>query len=378
MKQKFQIVSIFSLLIFSVLPGRVAAEELVVTGNGADSTSQVNVSQTENTNVSQTNDMNVDNNIEVTGDTGHNDASDNTGGNTSVSTGTVSINTAISNIGNTSTVTQNCCQSPSNGNSITVSGNGSGSQNLVNQTISSQTIVHINQNANITNNIFGNAITGNNKASDNTYGNVSITTGDITVNEKIHNAPVNIAKVSLAKTVAAHTMFLKIAANGSYSDNEANLNHIDDTDVTINNGANILNNSKWDLITGNNEASDNTKGAISILTGDIAFHSEIKNVTNISKVEIKCCEKEEQKKKEKEVPTAVVTTPEKPGEKKNEDKSSGGKGGGGEVLGAAIGKILPATGYNWFYIALIGNILMLLFGVMLRLRAGRSPGLVAA
>lgn len=375
MKRKLQFISILSLLTFSVIPGTAAAEEIAITGNGSDSETQVNLSQNTNTAVSQDNDMNVDNNVNLIADTGDNEASDNTAGDTSASTGNVSINTSILNSGNTSTVTQDCCKTQNNGGAITISGNGTGSQNLVNQNISSQTTVRINQNANITNNIFGTAITGNNKANDNNHGDVSITTGDIKVFEKIQNAPVNVTKVSLAKTVAAYTMFVKIAGNGSYSDNEANLNNHDDADITINNNANILNNSNWDLITGNNEAQDNTKGDISILTGDIAFHSEIKNVVNISKVEIKSCEEKKQKEKEKqkEVPTAVVTTPERPTEKKSEDKPSGGRGGGGEVLGTAIGKILPVTGYNWFPIIIIGNILMLLFGVTLRLRAGRSP-----
>jgi hypothetical protein len=49
-------------------------------------------------------------------------------------------------------------------------------------------------------------------------------------------------------------------------------------------------------------------------------------------------------------------------------------GGPGLVLTVAL-KSLPVTGNYWFFIAFIGNILMMLLGGYLRLRSGRSPGI---
>lgn len=370
MNKKIQVISLLSLFTFAVMPGSASAEEIVITGNGAESVSTVQSSQNNTTNVSQNNDMNVDNNLDVNASTGNNTVSDNTGGDTSVQTGNVGINTSVSNTGNVSTVTQECCPalSGSNGGSVVISGNGSGSNNAVNNSFSSQTSIQINQNANITNNINGRAITGYNTANDNTDGDVFIKTGNIKVSESVNNK-VNHANVKLAKTVAALTM-VKIAGNGAYSDNEVNLDFNDDVNVDIDNNADIINNSTWDLITGYNDASDNTGGDVSVITGDIKFTSEITNVANISKVEIVCCEKEKEKVHENLPPKPVTTVTEK-----HEDK---GVGGGGQVLGAAAEKLLPVTGNAGFFFALIANLLFLLFGVMLRLRAGRSPGFSVA
>lgn len=61
------------------------------------------------------------------------------------------------------------------------------------------------------------------------------------------------------------------------------------------------------------------------------------------------------------------------------DGSSGGAtfAGVGSSIGIATA-MLPFTGSNWFFIAFIGNILMLLMGRYLRLHSGRSPGFAYA
>ena len=63
----------------------------------------------------------------------------------------------------------------------------------------------------------------------------------------------------------------------------------------------------------------------------------------------------------------------------NQKLGSNGNGNGTNgtndngVGGSSAGAILPATGASWWLYATIANIIMLLMGLYLRLRAGRSP-----
>lgn len=366
------IVSIIGFLVFSFVPLTAFAEEVAVTGNGSDTLNEGSASNNDQTSVNQSNSADVSNSVNVDTNTGDNLASDNTSGDTQVTTGNASVSTSISNTANASTVTQDCCLQSGDNNQAVISGNGTGSQNTVGVSNISQTTVTSVQSAQITNIISGTAITGNNRANNNTSGNVTIQTGDITINEKIHNK-INHATISLAAFVAKETT-IKISGNGSFSDNTVDLENEHEIRIDIDNRVDVFNQSTWDLITGGNKADDNTDGAVSIFTGNIAYSSVIKNAVNESSVTVNSCPEE----KEKEKPQAPVDTAKPPSENKTstttENKPSGGGGGrGGEVIGASAQNLLPITGNNWFYFALFANVIMLFFGAMLRLRAGRSP-----
>ena len=135
------------------------------------------------------------------------------------------------------------------------------------------------------------------------------------------------------------------------------------------------------LITGDNTADRNTDGDVDIKTGDVKVVTKIENDVNKSEVVVECgCEEEkpEEEKPPKEeeekpvgAPVGSSNPPTKAAEKPSEQKK-------GEVLSAAIGDILPATGTPWFILAILGNLVMLLLGTVLRLRSGRSPGLAYA
>lgn len=378
MKMRTQVLSVVGLVILTAFPKVVSAEEIIISGNGSESVNTVTNTQSNQANVNQNNAAGIQNTVNLDANTGNNTASDNTNGNTSVASGNISVNTAISNTVNDSLVSQDCCQTEGPSASTIISSNGSGSQNTADQSSNMTNIVDVSQTATITNNIFGNAVTGNNTANNNSNGNVTIQTGSITVNEKITNGPINTAKVTFAQTIASNIL-ISIHGNGTDSENTINFDQYNDTDITINNIADVYNNSIWDLVSGNNDANDNTYGDVSILTGNIVYNSEITNAVNSSEVVVSTCEEEEDGP---ETPGDSATPPtENNTTTKNENNNTGGsssEGKGGEVLGASVQNLLPQTGSNWLLLAMFANIITLFFGVTLRLRAGRSPGFAFA
>jgi len=368
------VLSLVFLLLGSLVSRKALAEEIAVTGNGADSNNEVNVSSSSNTNVQSTNTTNVDNTVQTNANTGNNSVSDNTSGNTQVQTGTITTTTNIQNAANTSIVAvDNCC--PIGSTNVTVAGNGSGSNNTANVSTSQTNNATISNAATITNNITVNANTGGNTANDNS-GNVFVKTGNISVYNGIKNASVNKAIVAI-NTGKSGDLKLEIAGNGA--DSQSTINYIDynTNTVFVDNYTNIFNNVLFNLDTGNNDVNDNN-GNVTLITGDIAAVAEITNAVNTSKVSIEC----ECKEKPQPTPTPPVTptekvTPSAPSQPSGGNGGGGGVGGGGEVAGIAVGKVLPVTGNNWLFLAFVGNVLMLLLGTILRLRSGNSPGALA-
>lgn len=363
------ILSLILLLLGSLVSRKAWAEEITVTGNGNESSNEVNVSSSSNTNVESTNTTNVDNTVQTNANTGANSVSNNSGGNAEVQTGSITTTTNIQNAANTSIVqANNCCETGET--NVTITGNGSGSNNNVNGSTAHTTNVTVSNTANITNNITVNANTGSNTANDNS-GNVLIKTGNISVNNSVKNAPVNKAIVDI-RTGKSSDLNLKIAGNGTESRN--NINYLDyaTNTVFVDNYANIFNNVLLNLNTGNNEA-DGNNGDVTLITGDIDVTTEIVNSVNSSKVTIDCgCHPQPQPTPTPVTPTEKVT----PSSPSSSSSSSGGNSGG-EVAGVALGKTLPVTGTNWLFLAFIGNVMMLLLGTILRLRSGNSPGALA-
>lgn len=382
-----------TILALSVLPlsaGTAKAESLIITGNGDGSSNDVSVNQSHEANVTQDNNAEVTNDINATANTGDNTASDNTGTDTTITTGDVSAQTSVANNLNASIANvDNCCD----GSDYTaeISGNGSDSNNTLNHSVTTTTNIDVNQQAIITNNITGTAITGNNTANDNN-GNVSIQTGDITVTEKLKNNT-NLSITSI-QSGGMGSYFLKIAGNGAGSVNTITLQETNESIVKISNVADIFNRNIWNLITGNN-AANNNNGNIDIKTGDIKVTIDVENDVNFSKVTIDCgdckqipppppppCEGDGCNPPPPCRDNCNPTPPPPPVDK---SKPADGKGDGpsgppgpGSVLGSTTGEILPSTGNPWILLAIIGNLLMLLFGSVLRLRSGRSPGILFA
>ena len=371
-----------TILALSVLPlsvGTAKAESLTITGNGDGSSNDVSVSQSHEANVSQDNTAQVSTDIAVSANTGDNNANDNTSTDTSITTGDVNVQNSVTNDLNASVANvTNCCDNSDY--TAEISGNGSDSSNTLSHSINTSTNVGVNQQATITNVVTGTAITGNNSANDNN-GNVSIVTGNITVAEKLKNNA-NFSTTSI-QSGGLGNYLLKIAGNGTGSVNTITLQENNESIVKISNVSDIFNRNIWNLITGNNNANGNN-GNVDIKTGDIKVTIDVENTTNISTVRVDCeCDQTTPPPPPPPPcqgdgcnPPPPPTDNHKPSDNKGDGSSN--PPGSGSVLGTTTGELLPATGNPWMILAILGNLLLLLFGSVLRLRSGRSPGLALA
>lgn len=212
-KLVYAVVNIFGDLIGNIILPQEALSALTAanTGNGSDSTntSTVNLADTEL--VNQFNSVDIQNNLVFDANTGGNDVSRNTGGNSNVATGDANIKAQVINIANLNIISGDAWLVivneagnwigkiiGTNGNvfgsvllefamgadgsiNVTNEDNGADSSNsvTVNQN-SHQNITQIN-NANIVNNVQLSANTGGNSSSRNTNGDSTITTGDANI-----------------------------------------------------------------------------------------------------------------------------------------------------------------------------------------------------
>lgn len=371
--------AIIALSFVAVLPiaTHVAyAEEFVITSNGSGSSNTIEATSSTTNSVEQSNQANVNNEVNTNTNTGGNQASANTGGDVNIQTGNTQTNTNVENDLNNSTVDSTACCESSDG-SITITANGANSTSAVGYTSTTTNTTTVNQNATITNNITGVANTGGNKANNN-LGKVNIFTGNIKVNESV-KTNVNESFVKVA-TGGNKAFDIKISGNGADSVNLINLTNLSENIVNVQNNADIFNQSIWTLITGNNEANGNN-GDVTIKTGSIEVSVTIENNANHNEVIVDCgC-----------VPTPPPPPPPCTGDGCNPPSNGGnggnggggngggGNGGGGSSSGPSSSSpskdVLPATGMPWMIMLLLGNLLMLLFGMVLRLRSGNSPSI---
>jgi hypothetical protein len=174
-----------------------SSSSTTVTGNGAGSQNTVTNSNTSQTNVAITNNAQITNNVSVNANTGNNNADFNTGGNTIIKTGDVNVYNNIDNGPiNTAKV------KVQGGNTVLssflkIAGNGAFSENNVSENNNNKTNIHVDNIADILNNVHVNANTGNNSAEFNVGGNTIIVTGNVDVATLINN----VANFSLVEVV---------------------------------------------------------------------------------------------------------------------------------------------------------------------------------
>ena len=327
MMNKFRILTITLvsiMLTFGTFPPfDVLATELVISENGADTESTVNVSSETTTEISQNNTAGITNNIDTQTNTGNNSASLNTQADVNMATGDTTTAISVENSANTSTANLDCCNSNNDINSL-ITDNGSGSTNEVNIDINTSTTYVGEQTVRINNNIAGTSSTGNNSANYNNGGSVSIVTGDIKVRLNLVNAPLNLSNVDL--DVSSPSVLATIAGNGAYSANIINFSNSDDRQVFTHSSADIGNYIFWDLDTGHNEANGNNGGEVTIETGDIDLEVFIKNLVNLSNVKVTCYGEDK-----------TIDPPANDNNPTEEEKNVGGNGGG------SGGQLLPAA-----------------------------------
>lgn len=151
--------------------------------------------------------------------------------------------------------------------SLIISGNGSDSNNETQVQMTSQTTVVQNNNTSVKNDVDVESNTGDNKANDNTGGDVLIETGDSDVKVEVGNQlNSNVADVESCDCETDTEVIIQ--GNGTGSDNDAALAQLSGTQVFQTNTARVDNDVDVDANTGKNEAEDNTGGSVVIDTGD--------------------------------------------------------------------------------------------------------------
>lgn len=262
-----------------------------VSGNGAFSDNDVEVTNKNNVDLNQKNNADIYNKVNVDGNTGKNSAGFNTGGDVVVMTGDANTSAHVSTAANANWAR---IGSGGHGNgdvSLMILDNGAGSDNYISAYIKNETDLYQKNDADVTNKVDVDADTGRNDANFNTGdGWVIIDTGKATVDASIDNeVNFNAADVDCG---CVYDLLAKIAGNGanvghnydSDSDNKirATLAHEQELDQL--NFADLYNDlDAYDVSTGENEASKNTAGSDTdpaIFTGDASVTTSVENAGN--------------------------------------------------------------------------------------------------
>lgn len=161
---------------------------------------------------------------------------------------------------------------------LTISGNGAGSDNDVTYTTTNSTVVVQENNAEVNNEVSANSNTGGNNADSNVGGEVVIDTGDASTDVAVVN-DLNSNEANVDCCDQGDTT-VDISMNGEGSDNDVNLNNSSVTDVFQDNDAEVDNKVDADSTTGNNNADSNVGGDVSIDTGKADTTVEVYNTAN--------------------------------------------------------------------------------------------------
>ena len=171
-----------ALLLVSVMPA-FADVTVDVSGNGARSNNLVKVKEKCSQKVTQKSSTTVGVSLNLSGNTGGNEAENNTGGSNSITTGNVSNTVTIFVQGGSNTAElPNCCCANEGGNTqdLTISNNGVDSTNTIR--VKKEKKLKVKQksrtNVTVTGTITG--TTGNNETEGNTGGDNSLNAGHVT------------------------------------------------------------------------------------------------------------------------------------------------------------------------------------------------------
>jgi len=281
---------IFSVMTAGVMVLNLAtpamATTITVSGNGSDSDNEVKFEQEHTTDVEQYNTADVENKVNVTSNTGNNDAEDNTGGNVGIDTGDSKSTVSVNNTLNSNSADVDCCVGGDT--DIEISGNGADSNNDVDVDRKNNVWLDQINEANVDNDVDVDSDTGNNDAEDNTGGDVTIMTGDADTTVRLSTvANANIARVGSASANGG-SLSARILGNGADSDNDIDLDFDDEVDVEQWNTADVNNEVDVDSDTGDNDAEDNTGGDVIIDTGDADTLVTVDNMVNFNAAEVDC------------------------------------------------------------------------------------------
>jgi hypothetical protein len=305
--------------------------------NGAFSTNSAEASVSSSETTSQSNDAEVASNLELSADSGNNDASFNTGGDSAITTGDANVNANVLNFVNNNiagdvilgvvnifgtligdiilsqeALDAVCGGSCAGSMAVANSDNAAGSNNTASASSTSDSSVDQSNNAVIENNILVDANTGANSASFNTNGDSSISTGEANVLASVLNVAntnlngglywlvlINRAGQWFGRIIGADEgenfaasegmefyigelgdINVTNSGNGALSDNEASVSSTQNSSISQSNDAHVVNNLNLSANTGGNDSSYNTGGNSSITTGDANIIANVVNFIN--------------------------------------------------------------------------------------------------
>lgn len=308
-----------------------SSSQAVNAGNGADSSNSANINNSSAQNSFQYNDAAVGNLLKLSADSGNNVASENTNGDSTISTGDANVAANSLTLANNNVAGQIVYgvvnifgtlngdiilpESEVNGGgsaqTAVNSGNGAGSANNASTNSENTQNTFQSNSADIQNDLVLATNTGNNQTNENTGGDSSTATGDSNIQAKVLNVAnsnvegnwwlvlVNKAGKWVGKIVGAPegsdmagsegTEFVvndkgEVTAvnsgNGADSENSAQVNNESNSTVSQSNNAKIKNKLDLSANTGSNKANENTLGDSTIQTGDANIIASIVNFVN--------------------------------------------------------------------------------------------------
>jgi hypothetical protein len=266
-----------------------SSTDVNVSGNGEDSTNNATVNNTNGVFVQQANDANISNDVKSDAQTGGNDATSNTGGDTTIHTGDANTTTNVGNAANANIATVGDDSGDGDGNggsSVTISGNGEDSGNTVGLNQNSAVVLTQANAADFDNHVDSKSETGGNSANGDTDGNVTVTTGAANQGTTVDNAA-NFNSADLDCGCATDGVGADIDTNGEGSWNSifANLNDAvapsQANEQAFDNGVN--GNSK----TGGNSSNSNTggsqwSGSSAVNTGASTSNTTVNNAGDVN------------------------------------------------------------------------------------------------
>jgi len=275
---------------FAADPGTTGTT-LLISGNGSDSNSNVNLENNNNATVTQNNNAVVTNNVTSTSSTGGNDANKNTGGSTAIVTGNAKSVANVTTDVNANQATIDPCNCNNGDTKVAILGNGSDSLNNAELENNNKTNLNQNNNAVVVNNVDTAAKTGENDANKNTGGNVTVLTGDATAHANVATqANANVAQIGSGNGNGNNgSTQLIINGNGSASKNNIDLENENNTTLVQGNNAVVTNNVDADAFTGRNNADSNTGGDVKVFTGNANAAANVDNMLNFNAANIDNC-----------------------------------------------------------------------------------------
>jgi hypothetical protein len=279
-----------AVLMQAMVPFAYAETNLVISGNGSNSDSTLNVSNSNSTTVAQTNTATVVNTVNSNASTGGNRANDNTGGDVAVRSGNADNRVEVSNNLNMNVADVNGCGGCEGQDmNVTISGNGTGSNNDVDVNNDHSTELYQTNNATVYNTVDANSRTGGNDANRNTGGDVLVRSGDASSTVILDTtANANWARIGGSNGNNNGSLDIMVSGNGSNSDNTVNFDSNPSVTLVQDNNAVVTNDVDANAKTGYNDANDNTGGDVAVVSGDADVEVLVDNMVNFNAADVDC------------------------------------------------------------------------------------------